>query len=175
MKIKGPMMDSEAWKALTPYARCLYIVLKRRHRNYARGKNNNGRIPLSRREAALETGFSESAIGNAFRDLISKRFIKITRESAFSMKDTRAREYALSELPHGDKAATHEYMRWEPNKKQNTGGPETPDRCAGNTRDPNSKTPKTHTVRSTGAPETPVKKGNGCAGRTTINNHRGRA
>ncbi len=90
VNIQGPMMDSEAWKALTPYARCLYILLKRRHRNYAHGKNNNGRIPLSRREAALEARFSESAVGNAFRDLVNKCFIKITRESAFSMKDTRA-------------------------------------------------------------------------------------
>lgn len=171
VKIDGYMLDSEAWKALKPIARAVYIALKRRFRNRGKGKSNNGYISMSRREASQETGFSESAMRNAFPDLIEKGFIKIKRESAFNMKDARAREYALTEFSVGDKLPTKDFLRWPP-EKQNTGAPETPDGCAGNTRDQNSKTPKPHTVRSTGAPDTPVKRGNGCAGNTTINNHR---
>ena len=75
---------------------------------------------------------------NAFPDLIEKGFIKITRKSSFNMKDARAREYALTEFPVGDKFSTKEFLRW-PSEKQNTGAQETPDGCAGNTRVANSK------------------------------------
>jgi hypothetical protein len=110
---------------------------------------------------------------NAFTDLIEKGFIKVTRESFFNMKDTRAREYALTEFSIGNKLPTREFLKWPP-EKQNTGAPETPDGCTGNTREQKPDNQKVHSVRSTGAPETPVKRGNGCAGRTTINYHRGR-
>ena len=83
--LDGYMLDSEAWKSLNPIARAVYIALKRRHRNRSNGKSNNGYISMSRREAAQATGFSESAMRNAFPELIDKGFIKITRESSFNM------------------------------------------------------------------------------------------
>ena len=171
--LDGYMLDSDAWKALKPIARAVYIALKRRFRSRGKGKSNNGYISMSRREAASQTGFSESAMHNAFPDLIEKGFIKITRESAFNMKDARAREYSLTEFPVGDRLPTKDFLRWLP-EKQNTGAPETPDGCVGNTRDTKPDNQKVHTVRSTGAPETPVTRGNGCAGRTTSNYHRDR-
>ena len=125
VRIEGYMLDSPAWKALSPYAQVLYMAIKRRFRNRGKGKSNNGYISMSRREAAAATGRSEGAMGRAFHDLIEKGFIKITRKSAFNMKDARAREYALTEFPVGDNLATKEFMQWSP-EKQNTGAPETP-------------------------------------------------
>ena len=151
VKLDGHMLDSKAWKTLKPIARAVYIAIKRRHRNRGNGKSNNRYISMSRREAAVHTGFSESAMRNAFPDLIEKGFIKITRESAFNMKNARAREYALTEFSVGDKLPTKDFLRWPPDK-QNTGAPETPDGCAGNTREQKPDNQKVHTVRSTGAP-----------------------
>lgn len=162
VKLDGYMLDSESWKALTPYARVVYIVLKRRFRNRGNGKTNNGYISMSRREAAAETGFSESAMRNAFPDLIDKGFIKITRDSSFNMKDTRAREFALTEFSIGDRLPTKEFLRWLP-EKQNTGVPETPDGCSGNTRDSNSTAQSGCKKTLLGAPAAPDMMGNGCA------------
>ena len=173
VRLDGYMLSCDAWKALSPYARAVYIALKRRFRNRGRGTTNNGYISMSRREAASETGLSESAMRNAFPDLIDKGFIKITRESAFNMKDARAREYAITEFSVGDKLPTKEFLRWSP-EKQNTGAPETPVGCAKRTRDPNSKAQNGGKKALTGAPETPVKHMNGCARNTTISYHRGR-
>ncbi len=170
--LDGYMLDSEAWKSLNPIARAVYIALKRRHRNRSNGKSNNGYISMSRREAAQATGFSESAMRNAFPELIDKGFIKITRESSFNMKDTRAREYALTELPVGDNLSTKEFLRWP--QIQNTGARMTPVGCADDTREINSSSPKAYSMRSTGARMTPVKGTHGCADGTTINYHRGR-
>jgi hypothetical protein len=125
VRLEGQMLDSAAWKALTPYAHDLYIAIKRRFRKRGNGKSNNGYIPMSRRDAAAITGCSGGAMGRAFHDLIAKGFIKITRESEFNMKDTRAREYALSEFAVGDKFPTNEFLHWTP-EIQNTGTPEIP-------------------------------------------------
>ena len=169
VRLDGYVLDSPAWKALKPIARAVYIAIKRRHRNRANGKSNNGYISMSRREAAQETGFGESSMRRAFPDLIEKGFIKITRESKFNMKDTRAREYALTEFPVGDNLPTKEFLYWTP-QIQITGARMTPVGCSDDTREINSSSPKAHSMRSTGARMTPVKRSHGCSDDTTITN-----
>ena len=39
VRLDGYMLDSEAWKSLSPYARAVYIALKRRFRNRGKGKD----------------------------------------------------------------------------------------------------------------------------------------
>lgn len=72
VRLNRYVMRCDAWKALSPHARCLYLVLLDRHRDYGRGKNNNGKIALSHREAMSGSGCSDRGIRKGFRDLISQ-------------------------------------------------------------------------------------------------------
>jgi hypothetical protein len=120
VRLNRYVMRCDAWKALSPHARCLYLVLLDRHRDYGRGKNNNGKIALSHREAMSGSGCSDRGIRKGFRDLIAKGFISIMKDSAFNMKAALAREYALTEYPIGDSLATKDFMRWTPDEEKNT-------------------------------------------------------
>ncbi len=113
------VMRCNAWRALSPHAKCLYLVLLDRHRDFGQGKNNNGKIALSHREAMSETGCSDRGIRKGFRDLIAKGFIRITRDSAFNIKVALAREYAITEYPLSDSLATKDFMRWTPDEEKN--------------------------------------------------------
>jgi len=178
IRVDGYLMDCEAWKALTPCATRIYLALKRRYRANGNGKqqkSNNGRIPMSRREMMDETGFREGAVSRGAMDLIAKGFIKITRDSAFNIKETRAREFALTEFPVGDKLATKDFLKWTPDEKQNTGAESAPDGCGKRTRKANSTTSNVHLLRPTGAKSALVNGADGCGKRTTSTYHRVRA
>ena len=166
--LDGYMLDCGAWKALSPYAQMLYVALKRRHRrDTGRRKSNNGKISFSRREAAETTGFCEAAIGNAFRNLIAKGFIKIIRDSAFNMKDARAREYALTEFGVGDAVATKDFMRWTPGKNKSRVRQTSPYGSAKQSRNPIWRVIRDGKTPATGPPNTPVNATHGSAKHTT--------
>lgn len=173
VKISGYILDSEAWLALTPCAVRIYLVLKRRHRTYSTGnrKNNNGRIPMSRREMMDETGFREGAVSRGVSDLVEKGFLKITRNSAFTIKETRSREFALTEYPVGNDLATKDFLKWTPARKQNAGAETAHDGCEKRTREPKSA----HSLRLTGAKSAPVNGSSRCGNRTTGTYHGKRA
>jgi hypothetical protein len=59
-------MGAAAWRAMSPYARVLYMALKSR---YSFKDRNNGRIYLSVRRAAEETGLDKKTIARAFREI----------------------------------------------------------------------------------------------------------
>jgi hypothetical protein len=78
-RIEGPFvpmlidtMASPAWKAMSPYARVVYIALKSR---YGPKIRNNGRIYLSARQAAKETGFNRNIVARCLRELEYYGFI----------------------------------------------------------------------------------------------------
>lgn len=119
VRLQRYVMRCDAWRALSPHAKCLYLVLLDRHRDFGQGKNNNGKIALSHREAMSETGCSDRGIRKGFSDLIAKGFIRIARDSAFNIKVALAREYAITEYPISDSLATKDFMRWTPDEEKN--------------------------------------------------------
>ena len=121
-------LKEPAWKALKPGARILYIALKR----YFNGQNN-GRIFLSVRKAAEDTGMSKSAIESYFMELTDKGFIRTAKKGHLGIEGQgQATSWVLSEIGFKGMRATKEYQKWQ-SKKQNpvlkskTGCPEIKD------------------------------------------------
>lgn len=102
--------ESEAYRALCCYARCLLDEIKYRHDG-----ENNGRIPLSLKEAMKRLGVGRKAAEKAFRELQEKGFIRCMKEGRFTVKE--AAEWALTEHPIHNETATKDFMRW-PSEKQ---------------------------------------------------------
>jgi hypothetical protein len=59
-------IESPAWRAMSPAARCIYIALRRR---YSQNFRNNGKLYLSTRRAAEEVGISKSRAALAFQEI----------------------------------------------------------------------------------------------------------
>ena len=81
-RIEGPFVpmliqttSCPAWRALSPYAREVYRVLKSKYGFDAR---NNGRIYVSARDGADETGFHKDTIVRSLRELAHYGFIVMT-------------------------------------------------------------------------------------------------
>lgn len=67
------MMEEPAWRALSSVAQALYPWLRLEWRG--ENANNNGRISLSVRQAALRMGIAKGTAAQAFIDLQAKGFI----------------------------------------------------------------------------------------------------
>ncbi|AWN51797.1 hypothetical protein [Methylobacterium sp. 17Sr1-1] len=82
------LMNSPAWKALTPVARALYVLLKAVYKG-----NNNGSLVLSTRQAAEDLHISKTTAANAFSELQVHGFIEAMIRGSFGgRKDRRATE-----------------------------------------------------------------------------------
>lgn len=105
-----PTMQSPAWKAMSPYARVVYIALRSR---YGRKIKNNGRIWLSARDGAEETGFDRNRIARSLRELEHYGFIVPTRAPclAGAGKGT-ATHWRLTELGYMQDQPTRDFMKW---------------------------------------------------------------
>ncbi len=106
------LMNSPAWKALTPVARALYLLLKALYKG-----NNNGRLVLSIRQVADELHISKTTAANAFAELQAHGFIEAMIRGSFGgRKDRRATEWLLTEHKcdvTGD-LPSKRFMRWTP-------------------------------------------------------------
>jgi hypothetical protein len=110
------MLACPAWRALDGNCRALYIELARRYRG---PNSNNGRIPYSVREAALELSIGRSTAQRCFDRLQEHGFIKIGKRSGFNVKGRVATEWLLTEFAddrHGGMTAlgTKDFMKWPP-------------------------------------------------------------
>jgi hypothetical protein len=132
-RIEGPFvpmlvetMQSAAWRAMSPYARVVYIALKSR---YSFKNRNNGRIYLSDRDGAKETGFNKDTIARALRELKHYGFIVLTEPGCLGVNGKgKAPHWRLTELGYMRDPPTRDFMRWDgviyheqksPRKKQN--------------------------------------------------------
>jgi DNA-binding transcriptional regulator YhcF (GntR family) len=89
-------LESAAWRSMSPAARVLYIALKGRYGIILR---NNGRIFLSVRESAEETGLNKDPIARAFRELTHYGFIVQTKGAALGVDGKgKAPHWRLTEL-----------------------------------------------------------------------------
>ena len=103
-KLVRNMMQTPAWRALSPTAQALYPWLKLEWRGPQ--NNNNGKIRLSVRQAADRLGVSINTAARAFHDLQAKGFIVVTEHARLGVKgQATCPAFELTEiaLPHSDK------------------------------------------------------------------------
>ncbi|WP_299847731.1 hypothetical protein [uncultured Roseovarius sp.] len=106
------LQASEAWSALKPGPRALYIELKRRYTG-----GNNGSLHMSHREAAAALNVGRDTAAGYFLSLIETGFIVMTRGHCLGPSGVgQSAHYRLTEMPSADGPATKEFMSW---KKQN--------------------------------------------------------
>jgi hypothetical protein len=133
-KIDGPFvpllfntLKSKAWLTTSPYARLVYIALKSR---YSFDSRNNGRIYLSARTGAEETGFNSKTVAYAFHELIHYGFIVMTEPGCLGVGGKgKAPHWRLTELGYMGDPPTRDFQRWDGTifqyqKKQNPVPPE---------------------------------------------------
>jgi hypothetical protein len=89
-RIEGPFvpmlidtMASPAWKAMSPYARVVYIALRSRYGHKIR---NNGRIYLSARDGAEDTGFDLKTVARCLRELAHYGFTVMTERGCLGVE-----------------------------------------------------------------------------------------
>jgi hypothetical protein len=117
-KIGGPFVpmliqttNCPAWRAMSPYAREVYRVLKSHYGFEAR---NNGRIWLSARDGAEETGFTRNMIARSLRELKHYGFIVPTKGHCLGLdgKGT-ATHWRLTELGYMHDPPTKDFLKWD--------------------------------------------------------------
>jgi hypothetical protein len=144
-RIEGPFvallketMASPAWRTMSPVGRLLYIALKAR---YSNNFKNNGRIYLSVRMAAKETGLNKDTITRAFHENTHYGFIRMTEAGCLGLEGRgKAPHWRLTELGYMTNPPTRDFMRWDgtifqdakkqkpvrPNRTDCPTGPDTP-------------------------------------------------
>lgn len=106
------LLASQAWRSLKPGPRALYIELKRQYRG-----NNNGKLFLSHRNAAIALGVSRNTVGGYYRALKEKGFIVETRGHCLGPSGVgESASYALTENPLDGAIATKDFMSWKPSQ-----------------------------------------------------------
>src|SRR5262245_61674626 len=116
-KSKGPyvavpkaIMATSAWRALSPWARLLWIDL----RGWLRNDNlNNGNVHRACRKAAEAIGANKDTIARRFVELEHFGFLRKTA-GGFLGSDGRgiAAKYRFTDLAYGTHAATRDYEKW---------------------------------------------------------------
>jgi len=104
-------MKSDAWRAMSPYARVVYIALKSR---YSSRDHNNGRIYISTRDGMELTGFDKKTVGRALRELQHYGFIVMTEPGCLGLEGRgKAPHWRLTELGHMREPPTREFLKWD--------------------------------------------------------------
>lgn len=96
---------------MSPYARLVYIALKSRYGFKAR---NNGRIYLSARDGAEETGFDMKTVARALRELKHYGFIVMTEPGCLGVNGKgKAPHWRLTELGYMTDPPTRDFLKWD--------------------------------------------------------------
>jgi len=117
-RIEGPFvpmlidtMGSPAWKAMSAYARVVYMALRSRYGHKIR---NNGRIYLSTRDGAEETGFHKDTIVRSLRELSHYGFIVMTEPGCLGVNGRgKAPHWRLTELGYMHDPPTRDFLKWD--------------------------------------------------------------
>jgi hypothetical protein len=117
-RIDGPFvpllvetMATSAWKAMSPYARVVYIALKSRYSFKAR---NNARIFLSARDGAEETGLNKTTVARALRELEHYGFIVQTDGGCLGVNGKgKAPHWRLTEIGYMTEQPSRDFLKWD--------------------------------------------------------------
>ena len=108
------MLQSPAWRALSPKAQALYPWLKLEW--HGSRFNNNGKLQFSCRQAAQAMGIGINTAMFGFRELQAKGFIVVTRPGALGVEGkARGPSYELTEVPlpgSPNKTGRRLYEKW---------------------------------------------------------------
>ena len=102
--LRHDIMDSPAWKFLSPNARCVWLEIMRRYNG-----NNNGNIALSCREAAELCNISKNTAARAFQELQDTGFIKIGTFAGFKNKHRVSTRWVVTHERCDNKPPTNEW------------------------------------------------------------------
>lgn len=109
------VMDSDAWRALLPYAQALYPWLRLEWKGEK--ANNNGKLRLSVRQASERMGCGINTASRAFHDLQAKGFIVVTENARLGIGgNAQSPAYEMTEiaLPHGtERGGRNLYRLWQ--------------------------------------------------------------
>lgn len=106
------MMESDAWKSLSPKAQMLYIWLRLEWKGPK--FNNNGKIRLSCRQAAAKIGIGVNAAMRAFHELQAKGFVVVTKLGALGVEgEARGPTYELTDIGLPGQRARLLYAQWK--------------------------------------------------------------
>ncbi len=108
--LRHDVMDSLAWRSLSPNARCVWLEIMRRYNGI-----NNGEMPLSCREAAELCSISKNTASRAFTELQEKGFIKISRYAGFKNKHRVSTRWIVTHERCDDKPPTNEWKSYDKN------------------------------------------------------------
>ena len=115
-KLVRPMMQTEAWRALSPVAQALYPWVRFEWKGPQ--ANNNGKLRLSVRQAAEFLGVNMKTAARAFHDLQAKGFLCVTEAAHLGTGgEAKSPSFELTELPmpHSDKRDGRKlYREWRP-------------------------------------------------------------
>jgi hypothetical protein len=104
-------LSASAWRTMSPYARVLYVAVKSRYSFKAR---NNGRVYLSVRQAAEETGLNKDTIARGFRELSYYGFIVMTNPGCLGVEGRgKAPHWRLTEIGYMTDPPTRDFLRWD--------------------------------------------------------------
>lgn len=111
------LQATEAWATMEPGPRALYMELKRRYNG-----NNNGKITMSYREAALAINKHRNSVGAYFKVLEDRGFIHPTKKHCLGPSGVgQTTHWALDELPTFDGVpARKAFASWKPKQKPRT-------------------------------------------------------
>ena len=104
------LLKTDAWAALKPGPRALYVELKR----LFTGKNN-GELYLSVRKAADALNVDKTTAGTFFAKLEAHGFIRVVRRGHLGVAgEGRATVWRLTEEACFGQPATKDFMKWVP-------------------------------------------------------------
>lgn len=111
------LVESDAFRALTPIARLVFIQLMLEWKGSK--FSNNGKLRLSTRQAAVKVGCDKGTVSAAFHDLQKKGFIIVTSLGALGVRGVaRGPTYEITQWPlPGEKMAKKLYKQWTPSQE----------------------------------------------------------
>lgn len=106
-------MKSEAYRALDPFEHRLLVELYSLYNG-----RNNGDLFLSCREAAKRCRMGKNKANASFHRLIELGFIRRRGHEIENFNQREAYHWILTEFDFGSKAATKDFMQWQPPEKK---------------------------------------------------------
>lgn len=105
------LLESAAWRSLSPQARCVYIEVAALYNGA-----NNGFIGLGVRAASERANVNKDTAAKCFAILIERGFIEPTQLGAFNQNARLATEWRLTsaKCDRTGAQASKAFMKWKP-------------------------------------------------------------
>ena len=100
--------DSSAMRDSDATSRVIFLEIIRRYNGF-----NNGKIPLSVREAAEKAKVSIATSNKKIHNLIKLGFIIITKNSGFNMRCRTSREFEITFHPANNRPAKNTFKSYQ--------------------------------------------------------------